>query len=805
MHNQSVWKKVFFILTTLFMIVSLSFCSSIEQKRQKFMADGKASFAKGDYITARLQFKNALQLDPELAEGHLWLGKTELHLNNPRGAFGSLSKAVQINPDLFEGQIILGNLFLLGRKIDEAEAKANLVLAKEPNNPDALMLSAGVALAREKPQQALEILAKVRGLDAHKVEAYRMQSAIELNQRKPEAAAATLDEGIKANPKALALYQARARLAESQKQFDQAEAMLKKAEEIDPKNTRLLDELARLYVLENQLDKAEQILRRKAELEPDKEAHVAALALFLGERGRFDEGEKVLKDFIAKHPQDNQAKFALASFYLAERKFGRGEEVLKEIADKNPTGPVGIRAKGQMAVIRLAQGRQEESEKLVEEILKENPKDMTALKIQGLIALSKKDGLKAVSNFRILTQDQPQNQENWLLLARAHLINNDKQLSKEAAKKALEIKPDDMEARAFLYGIYLKDKDYDDLIKLIKEYLRGDDKDVANWGALGDVYALKGDDKEARNAFQKMIDLEPKNPLGYVKMAWLSQKNKQTEEAVRYLNTALQQNPNYYPALRFLLALYQEQKQPAKVLDAARAAVAGAPKNATMHQILGEVYLAQNQPEPAAAALEEALTLDPNDAPALGLLIQAYNAMPDKAKTMQKLQQKAEDQQAPVFYALALAQIYEQHREGNKAIALYDQLLKRPLSPVVVKNNLAYLLAEYQPTPENLERAHKMVSEILADNPEDPRLLDTMGWVSCKQKNYAECKKYLEKAVEKAPKHPVLEYHLGFCAAKLGDTALARTALEKSLAFKDNFPEREDAQKLLQSLPAPAK
>jgi tetratricopeptide (TPR) repeat protein len=805
MHMNSGWKRALLVLTALVLIFSLSTCASMEQKRDKFMAQGKASFEKGDYITARLHFKNALQLDPELAEGYLWLGKTELRLNNPRGAFGSLSKAVQINPNLYEAQIILGNLFLLGKKLDDAEAKANLVLAKEPDNTAALLLAAGVAMAREQPQRGMEILGKVRGLDAHKVEAYLMQSAIEFGQKKPEAAAATLNEGIKANPQALTLYLAQARLAERQKQFDEAQDILKKAEEISPKNIQVQDELIRLYVLQKQWDKAEEALRRKVALEPDEEAPVAALARFLGERGRFDEGEKVLKEFIAKHPQDAQAKFALANFYLAQRKFGRGERILKDISDNNPTGPVGIRAKGELAVLYLAQGRQDETQKLVGEILKENPKDMTALKLQGLIALTKKDGLKAVSDFRILTQDQPQNAENWLLLARAHQINKETQLSKEAVKKALEIKPDYLEARSFLYGIYLQDKDYDGLIKLIKDYLRGNEKDVANWGALGDVYALKGDDKEARNAYQKMIALDPKNPQGYVKMAWLSRKNKQPGEAARYLETALQQNSNDFQALRLLAALYQEEKQPAKALEAARAAVSKAPQNAAMRQILGEVYLAQNQPEAAATVLEEALTLNPSDAQPLGFLIQAYNAMPDKSKMMQKLSQKAEDSKAPVFYAMALAQIYEQQREGDKAIALYNRLLARPLSPVVVKNNLAYLLAEYQPTPENLARAQKMATEILDDNPEDPRLLDTLGWIYCREKNYAEAKKYLQRAVDKAPNHPVLQYHLGFCAAKLGDAAAARSALERALAFKGNFPEREEAQKILKSLPTEGK
>jgi tetratricopeptide (TPR) repeat protein len=805
MHMIKGWKKALLAVTALLLIFSLSACSSMEQKREKFMAQGKASYEKGDYITARLHFKNALQLDPEFAEGHLWLGKTELHLNNPRGAFGSLSKAVQINPDLYEAQIILGNLFLLAKKFDEAEAKANLVLAKEPNNTEALLLSASLAMARQQPQKSLELLGKVKSLDPHKVEAYLMQSAIEFSQKKPDAAAATLSEGIKANPKALSLYLAQARLAERQQQLDEARTILKKAEEISPKNIKVQDELIRLYVLQKQWDKAEEALRRKVALEPDEEGPVAALARFLGERGKFDEGEKLLKDFIAKHPQNTQANFALANLYLSHRKFGPGERVLKDIADSNPTGPVGIRAKGELAVLYLAMGRQDETEKLVGEILKENPKDMTALKLQGLIALTKKDGLKAVGDFRILTQDQPQNPENWLLLARAHQINKDMQLAKEAAKKALEIKPNYMEARSFLYSIYIQDKDYDELIKLVKDYLRGDEKDVANWGALGDVYVLKGDDKEARKAFQKMIDLEPKNPRGYIKMAWLSRKNKQPGEAARYLEAALQQNPGDYQALRLLVALYEEQKQPAKALEVARAAVAKEPKNAEMQQILGEVYLIHKQPEAAATALEEALTLNPNDPQALGLLIRAYLVMPDKAKMMEQLTQKAEDPKAPVFYAMALAQIYEHQRQGDKAIALYESLLKRPVSPAIIKNNLAYLLAEYQPTPENLARAQKMASEVLDNNPEDPRLLDTLGWIYCKEKKYSEAKRYLEKAAEKSPKHPVLQYHLGFCAAQLGDTVLARSSLEKALAFQGNFPEREDAEKLLKGLPASRK
>lgn len=802
MQPKSWWPKAAFILVALGLIFALLACATMEEKRDKYMAQGKASFEKGDYVVARLHFKNALQLDPKFAGGYLWLGKTELRLKNPQGAFGALSKAVELDPSLFEAQLILGNIYLLGKKVDEAAEKAKLVLQKEPNNVEALMLSAGVASYREQEDKTLEILKKLKALDPHYVRAYVMEALIEAKRQNPPAAAAILEEGIRVNPQAVALYQTRARLAEQQRDYEQAEALLKKAGELDPKNIQIQDELVRFYTLRRNWSKVEETLRRKVALEPDNQAHVGALARFLADQGKFDQGEKVLQDFVAKHPHDLQAKLSLATFNQAHRKLGQSARMLQEIIEKDPTGPTGIQAKGQLAVLRLGQGRQDEAERLTQEILKAKPKDITALKLDGLFALGKKDGLKAVNNFRILTKDQPQDPENWLLLARAHLVNNETQLAKEAAKKAIDLKPDFLNARKFLYGIYLQEKDYDTLIKVIKDYLRGDDKDLANWEALGDAYVLKGNDKEARAAFEKMIALQPKAPAGYMRMAFLSQKNKHSEAAVKYLETALKQNPNYHPALRLILGYYQTQGQSAKVLETARAAVAAAPKSAEIRQILGEVLLGQKQPETAVTVLEEALTLNPADRQALGLLVAAYTQVPDQKAALAKLEHKAADPQAPIFYALALAQLHERQKAPDKAIAVYEGLLARGVALALVKNNLAYFLAEHQPTAENLARAEKLALEVLDDYPEDPNLLDTAGWIYCRQGNYAKAKPLLEKAAEKVPNNPAGQYHLGFCLAKLGDAAAARPALEKALAAKGDFPQREAAQKLLDSLPA---
>lgn len=792
--------RAFGSLAVLALIFGLLACTSMEEKRERFLSQGKAAFDKGDFIAARLHFKNALQLDPKLAEGHLWLAKTELKLNNPRGAFGSLSQAVELRPELFEAQLLLGNLYLAGKKTEEAETRAKIVLDKEPRNPEALMLLAGVAAAREKPEEALKTLTEVRKLDPRKVEAYLLAVGILLQQKKQDAAQALLDEGIKANPQAVPLYLTRARLAEEKKDYEQAGKLLNQARLAAPKDTRVLDELARLYALQQKWDQAEAALREKTVIEPDQEAHAASLARFLAGRGRAEEGEKVLQEFVAGHKDNFPARFSLANFYLGQRRLGKGEQVLKEIAQADATGPQGLRAKGELAVLYLGQGRREEAAQMVQEVLKANPKDMVALKVEGLMALQVKDGLKAVTNFRILTQDQPQNPENWLLLARAHQVNNEETLAREAAKKALSLKSDYLEAKDFLYGLYFQKKEYDALIKLLKDRLRANGRDVADWGYLGDVYVLKGDTKEAQAAFQKMVELAPKDPGGYIKLALLSRRLNQPQVAVGHLERALKENPQAYGALRLLAGLYTEMQQPAKALEAVKAAAARSPKNDELQQILGEVLLNQKQYEAAAQALEEAMTLNPNDAQALGLLVRAYAQTPATSPVRDRLAAKAKDSQAPVFYALALAQLHEREKQGDKAIEVYESLLSRKAAEPLVKNNLAYLLAEYRPTPENLTRARKLAEEILFDNPGDPRVLDTFGWILCKQKDFAGAKKPLEQAAARAERHPVLQFHLGYCLAQLGEKEAARSALNKALAASGDFPQRAEAEKLLKEL-----
>ena len=56
------------------LVVVLAACGNPEEKKMKFFDRGKSLYEQEEYTKARLEFKNALQIDPNFAEGYYWLG-----------------------------------------------------------------------------------------------------------------------------------------------------------------------------------------------------------------------------------------------------------------------------------------------------------------------------------------------------------------------------------------------------------------------------------------------------------------------------------------------------------------------------------------------------------------------------------------------------------------------------------------------------------------------------------------------------------------------------------------------------------
>jgi tetratricopeptide (TPR) repeat protein len=138
--------------------------------------------------------------------------------------------------------------------------------------------------------------------------------------------------------------------------------------------------------------------------------------------------------------------------------------------------------------------------------------------------------------------------------------------------------------------------------------------------------------------------------------------------------------------------------------------------------------------------------------------------------------------------------IYQGRKEFDKAKARYEEALKLDSKFAPAANNLAWMLAEQG---GNLDVALSHAQTAREQQPDDPHIADTLGWIYYKKNAYLLAVSLLKEAVGKLPNEPIIQFHYGMVQYKNGDAAGAKTALQASLKLSKDFAGSEEAQKTL--------
>ena len=132
----------------LFSVLSLSGCGD-RDKPETLIAAGKELLSKGEYRTASLQFRNALEKSPDSPEARFLLGKALLEMPDPAGAEVELRRARELRypidevlPLLLRAQLALGQ----NAKVIEEASKAAVLSASAKAVVQSRMAAAHLAL-----------------------------------------------------------------------------------------------------------------------------------------------------------------------------------------------------------------------------------------------------------------------------------------------------------------------------------------------------------------------------------------------------------------------------------------------------------------------------------------------------------------------------------------------------------------------------------------------------------------------------------------------------------------------------------
>ena len=198
------------------------------------------------------------------------------------------------------------------------------------------------------------------------------------------------------------------------------------------------------------------------------------------------------------------------------------------------------------------------------------------------------------------------------------------------------------------------------------------------------------------------------------------------------------------------------------------------------HVYLNELRAKHPQKKEQLYGLEvEMLTRSGNSDAAMGILNTALREMPESTTLRYTRSMLGEHRNNLVLMESDLREII--HREPDNVTAL---------------NALGYTLAN---RTDRYSEAFSLISRALELAPEEPAILDSMGWILYRQGMYTEAVEYLSRAYAKFP-DPEVAAHLGEVLWVSGDTDSAMTVWQGAI-LKD--PNHELLVKTMQRLGAP--
>ncbi|MGB1142561.1 MAG: tetratricopeptide repeat protein, partial [Halioglobus sp.] len=125
----------------------------------------------------------------------------------------------------------------------------------------------------------------------------------------------------------------------------------------------------------------------------------------------------------------------------------------------------------------------------------------------------------------------------------------------------------------------------------------------------------------------------------------------------------------------------------------------------------------------------------------------------------------------------------------------FKRILDANPDNVIALNNVAWLLRDSEPRQAlaYIERARDL-------SPNSPEILDTLAVIQYANKDYTQANTSIREALLRKPDDLSLQYHKAMVAAALGNTAEAIKELEAVLGSGADFPEQDDARRLLAQL-----
>jgi tetratricopeptide (TPR) repeat protein len=158
-------------------------------------------------------------------------------------------------------------------------------------------------------------------------------------------------------------------------------------------------------------------------------------------------------------------------------------------------------------------------------------------------------------------------------------------------------------------------------------------EDWTRWNDYGIGFLLQGDLKHAEAAFEKITEIDPKNPDGWVNIGRVRVQEGNLVGAREVLEKALALAPDLARANYFMSRVEKSEGKLQQAVNRLERVSAQYPKDRVVHNDLGRTLFLMRRYKEAVAEFEQTLSIDPEDLTAHYNLMLCYNGLNEEARS----------------------------------------------------------------------------------------------------------------------------------------------------------------------------
>ncbi|WP_413852619.1 tetratricopeptide repeat protein [Candidatus Ruminimicrobium bovinum] len=398
------------------------------------------------------------------------------------------------------------------------------------------------------------------------------------------------------------------------------------------------------------------------------------------------------------------------------------------------------------------------------------------------IYLRKGDGQKALDIAKKMQDMDGESVRTNLFLGTFYLNANQLDLATKSWKKVLELDPKNETATVYLATVYSSDNKLKESLDYWEQYLKQQPESSEGYFQLGVVQEKLGLNEEAIKSYNKVNELKPDAREAYLSRARIYESQKDFKSAIKEYEKYIEVYPDNISILIYLGKCYFEEKKYKEAEDVLLKAKKIAPNNLTVYYLLGMNYekrgnvnksidcyefITKNEKSPAAFArlgyyyalilkfdiaqqkIQQAIDLEPLNPEFHYLAGLNYIDKKDFVSAKKELEESLvlkPDFNDANFY-LAMVNDKLDNFEETEEILL--ELIEKNPKNVKAMNYLGYCYADRN---IKLDKAEKLLNDVVSLYPNDPAFLDSLAWLYYRIGKYQQAEKNIFKAIVTEPR-----------------------------------------------------